>query len=274
MLANKLQLLQTLLKYESCEIDCEGDADSQSQTLSHLKIDVNIKNSTGNTPLHEAVVREASCDVVKALVLHKSCNLLIKNGEGKTPLQLAIFFESKLILMEAFLASGKVELRYIQDTIKETDVEIFNGALLHNHPFLVKKWTEVGCSVNAANSNGETPLHIVCREGHEESCLVLLQCKEINVLAQDPYGNAPIHIACLYFKEKCVKMLLDHNMCDPNQTNYDGDTPLHILCGIPQPDEKMISMLMSIPGINFECINCRGRTPLDKILCINNHHDI
>ena len=332
VLTNKLQLLQTLLKYESCainEIDCNDEEslllrsdkivpnvrNSQSQTplhlamrkdiditdvilkhskcnpnaqdidgntplhlavvlksplhiehlLSHPKIEINIQNSAGNTPLLEAVTRNASSDVVKALVFNKDCDVLIKDKKGKIRLQMAMFYESKLDIMEALLASDKLNLQDIIGTIEGSGEKIFNKALLHNHSILVKKLIEVGCSVNNANILGETPLHTVCREGHEESCLVLLQCKEINVLAQDPYGDAPIHIACQYLKEKCLEMLLDHEMCDPNQTNHEGDTPLHILCSSQKPSENMIRMLLSHPKINLECVNDHGLTPLDHV---------
>ena len=201
--------------------------------LSHQKIEINIQNSAGNTPLHEAVTRKVSSDVVKALVLH----------------------------MEALLASDKLEL---QDTTREK-MWIFNKALLHDHPILVKKCIEVGCSFNNADALGETPLHIVCRKGYKESCLLLLQCKEINVVAQDQYGNAPIHIACQHLNEKCLEMLLDHKMCDPNQTNHEGDTPLHILCSSQQPSENMIRMLLSMPGIYHECVNYLGLTPIELV---------
>ena len=331
VLTNKLQLLQTLLKYESSaiyKIDCNGEAslllksekidpnirNSRNQTplhlairkdiditdvilkhsecnpnaqdidgntplhlavvlkspsytkhlLSHPKIDVNIQNSAGNTPLHEAVIKGTCSDVVKALVHHKNCDVLIKDKKGKTPLQLTMFYESKLDIMEALLASDKLEL---QDTIEDfrEKMWIFNKALLHDHPILVKKCIEVGCSVNNADALGETPLHIVCRKGYKESCVLLLQCKEINVVAQDQYGNAPIHIACQHLNEKCLEMLLDHKMCNPNQTNHEGDTPLHILCSSRQPSENMIRMLLSMLGINHECVNYLGLTPIELV---------
>ena len=230
--------------------------------LSHPKIGVNIQNREGNTPMHEAVIRRAS-SVVNTLLLHKDCDISKKDGEGKAQLQLALLYAFKLDIIEALLANDKIELQYIIEGSREK-MWIFNNALLHNHPILVKKCIEFGCSVNDGVL-GVPPLHIVCREGHEESCLLLLQCKEINVLAQNQYGNAPIHIACLYLKEKCLGMLLDHKMCDPNQANLNGDTPFHILCGSQKPSEKLITLLLSNPEINLECVNDHGLTPLDRV---------
>ena len=232
--------------------------------LSHASIHINIQNSAGNTPLHEAVIRGASCNVVKALVHHKDCDVLIRDKKGKTQLQLTMFHVSRLDIMEALLASDKLGLQDTVEGLREK-MWVFSKGLLHNYPILVKKCIDVGCSVNNANAIRETPLHIVCREGHKESCLLLLQCKEIDILAQDVFGNAPIHIVCLYLKEKCLEVLLDHEMCDPNQTNHKGDTPLHILCSSQQPSENMIRMLISHPGINLKCINYFDQTPLDCV---------
>ena len=130
---------------------------------------------------------------------------------------------------------------------------------------MIKNLIEVGTNVNTTSLLWETPLHVVCREGHNESCWVLLQCKQINLLSQDQRGNAPIHIACQNQNEKCLEMLLDHEMCDPNQTNHEGDTPLHILCSSQQPSENMITMLLSNPEIDHKCVNHHGRTPLELV---------
>ena len=234
--------------------------------LSHASIDINIQNSAGNTPLHEAVIRGASSNIVKALVHHKDCDVLIRDKNGKTQLQLTMFYVSRLDIMEALLASDRLGLQDTVEGLREK-MWVFSKGLLHNYPILVKKCIEVGCSINNSNAIGETPLHIVCREGHKESCLVLLQCKEINVLAQDLFGNAPIHIVCLYLKEKCLEVLLDHEICEPNLTNHEGDTPLHILCSSQHTSEKMVSMLLSIPEVDHKCVNHREESCLVRLQC-------
>ena len=105
--------------------------------FSHTSIDLNIQNSAGNTPLHEAVIRGASFDVVKALVLHKDCDIMMKDRKGMTPLQLT-FHESKFKLTEVLLASNKLEHRYLQDTIKRYgNASILKKAILYKKLYCI-----------------------------------------------------------------------------------------------------------------------------------------
>ena len=267
-----------------------GSLSDIKQLLLHPRIDLRIQNLLGNTPLHDSVNENAPVSVVEALLHHNSCDPYLLNENGMTPLQCATT-SGKFDFIEAFLCSGKYSDDHILKSINDT-LLLHKVVSSNKLKLLQTLLTYKNICINETDNNGETalhmacrglnvecvraliqnercdpnnPVHSVCRDGYIESCLSLLQYKEINVLAEDKYGNTPIHIACQHQNEKCLEMLLDHKMCNPNQTNHEGDTPLHILCSSRQPSENMISMLLSIPELDHKCVNHHGQTPLELV---------
>ena len=108
--------------------------------------------------MHEAVIRGASCDVVKTLVLHKSCDPNIVNKAGMTPLECSIA-SGKLDYIEVLISSGKCS--------HEHNNIIVIGTLVVHRPQLLTAFLKCpDFSINERDTNGETALHKACRMGN------------------------------------------------------------------------------------------------------------
>ena len=239
------------------------------QFLMNDFVDLNIQNNGGNTPLHMAVMGETSVDVVKVLTYHKHCNVMITNKEGMTPLRTAAK-RSKKQYVEILLSSGKCGYGLSHGSTTDTS-SFLHQAVLVDSIELLEILLEAGYNSNVINSEGQNPLHIGCKVGNHKSAELLIK-NGVDIRAQDKEGNAPIHVACESIKLNCLEVLLGNKSCDLNQQNSVGDTALHILCRFEQSCDlilRMVHMLLSTPGIDFESINDAGQTPTE--LAKSNH---
>ena len=59
----------------------------------------------------------------------------------------------------------------------------------------------------------------------------------------------------------CLDLLVHHKDFDPNQQDGNGDTILHILCRLGKVE--LIHTLRLSPGLNPQCVNHAGETPLE-----------
>ena len=82
-----------------------------------------------------------------------------------------------------------------------------------------------------------------------------------DILAVNSVGDAPVHIACKNMSVVCLDLLVHHKDFDPNQQDGNGDTILHILCRLGKVE--LIHTLLLSPGLNPQCVNHAGETPLE-----------
>ena len=229
-------------------------------------VDVNIQNRQGDTPLHVAVKQGIPVSVIQTLVRHVHCNISIANNEAMTPLQLSIKTKR---LPVANVISKKCSHEDIKKiSIEETSDDFYN-AVLENHVSLVQALAQfqrekVNLRYGSHGSRRETPLHAACRKGYYDMTEILLE-NGADVQALNSNGDAPIHIVCKDLKLDCLKLLLCSKMCNPNQQNADGDTPLHIVGRMGQNSSvcSYVQALISTPGINPEIANCHGHIPAE-----------
>ncbi|RWS31785.1 ankyrin repeat domain-containing protein 6-like protein [Leptotrombidium deliense] len=73
---------------------------------------------------------------------------------------------------------------------------------------------------------GFSPLHLVCQQGHNQSCRVLLLNSSSPDLKNN-YGDTPVHTAARYGHAGVVRILISA-FCNVNDVNKNGDTALHI----------------------------------------------
>lgn len=145
---------------------------------------VNIKNSTGLTPIYFAIAT-----LNKKLIKH-----LIKNGAninhidnyGRTPLHIAADTYKELV--EIIINSGaKVNARD-NDGFTPLHVAADEAGTEHD---VIEYLLQKGAEVNAVNKAKETPLHLV--SGRILKDIALLK-NGANVNAIDRNGNTPLHI--------------------------------------------------------------------------------
>ncbi|KAJ6856968.1 protein ACCELERATED CELL DEATH 6-like isoform X2 [Populus alba x Populus x berolinensis] len=196
-----------------------------------------MKNSKGNTPLHDAVIK--GCREVACFLLYEDLEVsYLKNKEDKSPLYLAVEScdgEMLASFIEAMpegnlekLAVGKPDIMLPED--------IKGGNLLHlaaSMGFLSGASLLVSrCPVAASqrNDEGNLPIHVACQKGHFEVV------RELLIFWLDPMdflnekGQNILHVAAGSGQMKIVDEILRNQDLQAliNEKDCDGNTPLHL----------------------------------------------
>lgn len=113
--------------------------------------------------------------------------------------------------------------------------------------------------VNAKDEYDNTPFHFACREGDEQSALLLLKTRGANIDAQNSSGNTALHLASKDHKLNMVNFLLSQG-ADVNALDNNKNSPLHL--AMKPGSLKFIMKLLEVPNILINLENAEGDTPL------------
>jgi hypothetical protein len=138
-------------------------------------------------------------------------------------------------LRNVFLVSKRFDGNFIDMVIKYNDLYIIELLIplinfLDNQnifEFIINSKNYI--NINIQDKNGNTPLHICCKNNMNECVLKLIETGKCDYNLQNKNGNTPLHICCKNNMNKCVLKLIETGKCDYNlQDNY-GNIPLQIL---------------------------------------------
>ncbi|XP_065584441.1 serine/threonine-protein phosphatase 6 regulatory ankyrin repeat subunit A-like [Artemia franciscana] len=187
-------------------------------------IDVNIRNSYGETPLYLAAL-EGHTETVECLV-QSGADLNIKSWQGKTPLHVAAW-------------NGHTEtVEYLIQSGADVNVKSWNGntplhiAVWNGHTETVECRLQSGADFNAEIDNGTlnvSPLHWAALGGNAQTVECLLKYgAEVN--ARNDLDETPLHFAALGGYSQIVKCLLKYGAYVNSKDKY-GKTALHYVSG-------------------------------------------
>ena len=231
--------------------------------LGYKNVEISIKNREGNTPLHVALIQKSPFDVVETLLRHDHYNVSIANNEGMTPLQIFAREESLNIMVQK-CSREDMQKMAAKDISGVLCNAVFRNCAAVVQAIVVFQREKVNLRYSLVCPE-DTLLHVACRNRHCKIIQILLE-NGADVQAIDSHGDAPIHIVCQDLNLRCLKVLRGSHHCNPNQQNRHGDTALHIVCRIVQnTDSNMpfIQALISMPGIDPEIANHAGLTPVE-----------
>ncbi|XP_030073439.1 NF-kappa-B inhibitor beta [Microcaecilia unicolor] len=155
--------------------------------------------------------------------------------DGDTALHLAVIHEHEEFLGSLLCFIENTEFLDLQNDLGQTALHI---AVIIGLPTFIKKLLLAGADPCIQEKNGNTALHVACKEGQYPCAQTLLYSTDLNACAQN------IHK---------IKKQLD-------STNYDSYTALHI--AIIRKDLQMIKFLLaSGANVNKQELSC-GRSPL------------
>ncbi|KAJ8919026.1 hypothetical protein NQ315_016931 [Exocentrus adspersus] len=162
----------TLLVYGVLKAVVEGNL-KKVKYLVRQGNSININDSSGNTPLHVAVIKN-NIEILDFLLSQDSIDLNLQNFCGETPLLLAIKEEKIDAAKKLIHAGANVNIPNNEDVTP-----------LHlsvTHPDLAHLLIRCGAFLDAIDYSGDTPLHdATAEECLETVCMLLYYNAEANV---------------------------------------------------------------------------------------------
>lgn len=261
--------------------------------LTDAKLNINIKDDLGITPLHYAC-KSGTPEMVEAIIngggdIHaialidgknlKPINFAIDNvnpqvmrilvdkGEdinhkshtsGLTPLHRAASLE---ILMMKFCLERGANVN-VQDNEGKTPLHYVSEKTTDKINFLI----EAGADIHISDNQGKTPLHYA--SGKEEHYNLVTFIKAgAKIAAKDYNGMTPLHCAVRHGVLKNTQLLIESG-ADVNVMDINGLTPLHYAIKLSCKD-IINTLIESGAQINIEDI--AGMTPLHYAAQFNNN---
>lgn len=271
-------------------------------TITNLRnygVDFEVKDNEGNTPLHNAAKYDYIYNKISIKELLKSrMNVNLQNNNGYTPLHYACLNGNFTAVLELLKSTLNLELKTTNgDTALniatrngdyKTCKELINhGSLINtknnqqNTPLLnsashpndktLKLTLELiknGAKLNDIDSHGDTLLHKSSLSKSYYTTKTILNKDSLLADKSNNHGDIPLHNAAFNHDYHISKLLLSHTS-NPNVKNIDGNTPLHILASKDkinlhksQCSEKHIANLLLKSGADINARNNDGDTPL------------
>ena len=133
--------------------------------------------------------------------------------------------------------------------------------------------SEQECSTACTNKNVDTPLHEACREGHLAMAEYLLTGPNCSAacISKNKYGKTLLHYSCQHGWLDVTRILVEQYHCNPESMDNGGDTPLHVAC--LRGHLNIVRYLVSEQGCSTARQNTNGDTPLHKA-CKRNRTNI
>lgn len=259
---------------------------------------VQSRDSRGRTALHIAVLSRANTDIISFLV-KTGADINARDKNGDSPLHIAVR-ENDRANGELLLAhgadvfypnvTGESPLRAAlvrrggrEDWVLNSQViKAADGA--GNTPLhLAAEWqldqvvsfiVDKGGSLNAKNTNGETPLFSAVKADSAitvRSMLVGKSERRADVNARDFLGNTALHACIRWSASNAARALLDHDARSNagrliNAGNLAGKTALHEAARTGSVD--FIRMLV-LSGADINAIDETGKTALTDAIQMN-----
>ncbi|KAF4989083.1 hypothetical protein FGRMN_9369 [Fusarium graminum] len=235
--------------------------------------DIDARDSSGQTPLFEAVHRWGTGNPMGSLDMMK---LLIANGadinardfDGRTCLLKAAGTTALSMTLSAgdlieFLVKNGADI-HAEDPAGQSCLHIAATAFYLDLLKVVRILLELGSKVNARNLKGESCLHIL-RERHlagpyAEDVIQLLITYGADINLCDNNGRTPLHPTTRHMDLDIFEQLVEQPESNLNVRDYSGRTPLHYATAI----KNLVAIGCLIDGgADVNSSDNNGRTPLD-----------
>jgi hypothetical protein len=181
--------------------------------------DPNARGLHGDTPLHMAVISDHSSDgrVIMRL-LKMGANVNVANDYGDTPLHRAAY--QGLTEKVRLLLRNKAD---VSARAQRGETPLLSAARPEGYPDTVLALLEGGAGADVADNFGMTPLHGAAMIGDVEVARVLVETGHAELNSQTMDGSTPLHIAAVFGKAEFIRFLLDKG-ANPDARDHDNRT--------------------------------------------------
>lgn len=195
----------------------QGDISTVKKLVEETPELINLKDETGQTPLHFAAAGGQA--EVAQFLLSKGADVNALNTVNQSVLLYAAYFGNAEIT--AALIAGGARLND-QDIVGRTPLHY---AARQRSVDALTLLIDNKADLNARDSIGETPLHFAIRWGYDDVAEMLIDAgAELNVKKDD--GTSYLHLASIKGYSDVVDLLLKHGM-QVNEQDNSGRTPVH-----------------------------------------------
>ncbi|CAB0033879.1 unnamed protein product [Trichogramma brassicae] len=209
----------------------------------HRRVQVDILDKSGNTPLHLAL-RYKNKDVAKFL-LKNGADPNLADAEGSTSLHLICQkFNDAALLLNLFDTSREQQRTVQVDARDKSGNTPLHLALKKHNKKAFELLLRRGADPNLLNEEKLSALQIICMNNHlgVDFLKILFEASNKHrrslVDIQDKSGNTPLHLALTLRDKNTIEFLLK-NGANPNLTNCDGSTPLHVIAENKYDDDTI-----------------------------------
>uniref|UniRef100_A0A8C5FXU5 phospholipase A2 n=1 Tax=Gouania willdenowi TaxID=441366 RepID=A0A8C5FXU5_GOUWI len=211
---------------------------------------INSQNEVGQTPLHLACER-GDLASVKQLLDESQVRTDISDFYGDTPMHCACKHRFSALCSQLGIGVNDLNIYFCFEAHKQLDmwlIFVSQVAVLRFLCQMCRLLLEHDCSVNVLNKTGQSPLHILTKQGRSKAALVLLtHGADANLKDQD--GNTALHLAMKMNHMDLIKVLIVF-WADVEIPNNLGETPGLIAAQTSKgPKREMLLDMLSSVGV-------------------------
>ncbi|KAL9116136.1 MAG: hypothetical protein Q9227_000505 [Pyrenula ochraceoflavens] len=228
------------------------------EALPAHRLQMNLKDEIGRTPLHYAALR-GNATAIKAL-LEGGADVDAKSCKGDTPLVWACFSHSleSVQLLLCFGASVKnVSSREVYSPLHAIT---FSGTFNEDSRAILELLLDHGADINAQNNPRRTsPINLAATKSNIEALESLIQAGA-DVDIADFAGDVALTDAIVFLQTESLELLLRYK-ADHLHINRDGLTILHKLAMHGNAEVADVLSRAELKGLDPEARDREGRTP-------------
>jgi ankyrin repeat protein len=230
-------------------------ADFDQSDLSDVLGILRTASEEGLSPIHVAA-REGDAELLKTLIASgQHATVLTRDGISTT--NVSVRAHSRRL---AVLASLLDELK--QEGIDPDQQDRGGRSPIHlavamKSEELLRFLANRGMSLNRRDASGSTPVHAAVAVNSDLLGVLLELGADASI--QNGNGDTPLHVACRQAKLMTVKTLVQHGL-DVNARNRDGQTSLHASAAGSSPDQMNVVRFLLDSGADLAIRDKAGNT--------------
>jgi ankyrin repeat protein len=231
---------------------------------SERKMDVNVQNNCGETPLHIASRGNGKdqLEMFKILIEQHHANISVKDKNGDTPLHLVAQYGS-LGLVEYLITQTNIDVKVLNNDGKtplHCAAKMFGKDQLEVFKTLFEQHR---ANMSVKDQNGDTPFHLAAQFGSFKLVEFLVKGEQHYVKVLNNDGKTPLHLAAKNHRKgqlKIFQILFEQHHANISAKDNNGNSLLHLAA---QSGSLAIVTYLTKQGKNYvEVQNIYGKTPL------------